>query len=385
MGQELIPQFQEAAVGMRLEEEEELSVASQWRLMWWRFKRHKVAMFAGIVLALFYIAFPFAEFLGIGDPSKSYTKLNNLRPQALHFFADGGFSPHVNGVESYRDTATFKMDYRVIEDEKLSVRFFAEGYEYKFLGFIKSSRHWLGFSDTAVLKTRPALYLLGSDSLGRDQWSRLMLSMRISLSIGLVGVAISLFLGIVLGGISGFYGELPDTIIQRIIEIKGGIPTLPLWMGLSAAVPRDWSIIQVYFAITVILSIFGWTSIARVVRGKFFQLREEDFVLAARLSGSSEGRIMFIHMLPSFYSHLIAQVSLAIPGMIIGETALSFLGLGLRAPAVSFGIMLQEAQNPQTVALYPWLMFVALPVIVIILAFNFLGDGLRDAADPYGD
>jgi len=371
---------------LRLEQEEEFSVASQWRLMWWRFRRHKVAMFAAILLLIAYIAFPFAEFLGIGDPAKSYTKLNNLRPQALRFFADGRFSPHVTGVESYRDTTTFKMDYRDADPVvRLSVRLFAEGYEYKFLGFIKSSRHWLGFSDPAVLKTRPALYLLGSDSLGRDQWSRLMLSMRISLSIGLVGVVISLVLGVVLGGISGFYGELPDTIIQRIIEIKGGIPTLPLWMGLSAAVPRDWSIIQVYFAITVILSIFGWTSIARVVRGKFFQLREEDFVLAARLSGSSEGRIMFIHMLPSFYSHLIAQVSLAIPGMIIGETALSFLGLGLRAPAVSFGIMLQEAQNPQTVALYPWLMFVAVPVIDIILAFNFLGDGLRDAADPYGN
>jgi len=211
-----------------------------------------------------------------------------------------------------------------------------------------------------------------------------MLSTRISLSIGLVGVAISLIIGIVLGGISGFYGELVDTIIQRIIEIIGGVPTLPLWMGLSAAVPQDWAVMQVYFAITVILSIFGWTGMARVVRGKFFQLREEDFVMSARIAGASEGRIMFIHMLPSFYSHIIASISLSIPGMIIGETALSFLGLGLRAPAVSFGIMLQEAQNPSTVALYPWLMFVAVPVIIIVLAFNFLGDGLRDAADPYG-
>ena len=383
MAGEVIPQFQERVSG-RLEEEEELSVASQWRLMWWRFKKHKMGMISGVFLAIAYLSFPFAEFLGIGDPAKSFTRLNNLRPQTLRFFDQGSFRPHVNGLESYRDTTTFKMDYRDTA-EVLPVRLFAKGFEYEQFGFIKTDLHWLGFSDPEVRKTRPSLYLLGSDSLGRDQWSRLFLSMRISLSIGLVGVTISLVVGIILGGISGYYGELADTIIQRIIEIKGGIPTLPLWMGLSAAVPKEWSILQVYFAITVILSIFGWTGMARVVRGKFFQLREEDFVLAARLSGSSEGRIMFVHMLPSFYSHIIATISLSIPGMIIGEIALSFLGLGLRAPAVSFGIMLQEAQNPQTVALYPWLMFVAVPVIFIVLAFNFLGDGLRDAADPYGN
>ena len=367
-----------------LEAEEEFSVASQWRLMWWRFRKHKIALVAGVVLAIFYTTFPLAEFLGIGDPAKNATKLSYLRPQALRFFDDGSFRLHMNGVESYRDKVTFKPEFRTIEDEKLDVGFFVNSWEYSALGFIKSSRHFLGFTDPEVLKKRPSLFILGSDSLGRDQYSRIMLSTRISLSIGLVGVTISLVIGIILGGISGFYGELADTIIQRIIEIVGGVPTLPLWMGLSAAVPQDWAVLQVYFAITVILSIFGWTGMARVVRGKFFQLREEDFVMSARIAGASEGRIMFVHMLPSFYSHIIATISLSIPGMIIGETALSFLGLGLRAPAVSFGIMLQEAQNPQTVALYPWLMFVAVPVIVIVLAFNFLGDGLRDAADPYG-
>jgi len=366
------------------QQDEEFSVASQWRLMWWRFRRHKLALIAGVILAVCYLSFPLAEFIGIGDPALNFTKLAFLRPQPIRFFDDNGFNPHVNVMESYRDKVTFKPGFRTLEDQRVPVGFFVKTWEYSFLGFIKTDRHLIGISDPADLAKRPSLYILGSDSLGRDQFSRLMLSTRISLSIGLVGVAISLIIGIVLGGISGFYGELVDTIIQRIIEIIGGVPTLPLWMGLSAAVPQDWAVMQVYFAITVILSIFGWTGMARVVRGKFFQLREEDFVMSARIAGASEGRIMFIHMLPSFYSHIIASISLSIPGMIIGETALSFLGLGLRAPAVSFGIMLQEAQNPSTVALYPWLMFVAVPVIIIVLAFNFLGDGLRDAADPYG-
>lgn len=352
--------------------------------MWWRFRKHKVAMFAGVILAIAYLAFPFSEFIGIGDPALNSTKHSYLRPQVLRFFWEGSFRPHVDVVESYRDKLTFQMGYRNVPGEKIDVGFFVRSWDYDFLGFIKTDRHLMGFSDPEDLKERPSIFLLGSDSLGRDQFSRLALSARISLSIGLVGVTISLVLGIIMGGISGFYGEMVDTIIQRIIEIMGGIPTLPLWMGLSAAVPHDWAVLQVYFAITVILSIFGWTGMARTVRGKFFQLREEDFVMSARIAGASEGRIMFVHMLPSFYSHIIASVSLAIPGMIIGETALSFLGLGLRAPAVSFGIMLQEAQSPATVALYPWLMFVALPVILIVLAFNFLGDGLRDAADPYG-
>ena len=365
------------------QQDEEFSVASQWRLMWWRFRRHKLALMAGVILAVCYLSFPLAEFIGIGDPALNFTKLAFLRPQPIRFFDDSGFNPHVNHMESYRDKVTFKPGFRTMEDQRIPVGFFVKTWEYSFLGFIKTDRHLIGVSDPADLAKRPSLYILGSDSLGRDQFSRLMLSTRISLSIGLVGVAISLVIGIVLGGISGFYGELVDTIIQRIIEIIGGVPTLPLWMGLSAAVPQDWAVMQVYFAITVILSIFGWTGMARVVRGKFFQLREEDFVMSARIAGASEGRIMFIHMLPSFYSHIIASISLSIPGMIIGETALSFLGLGLRAPAVSFGIMLQEAQNPSTVALYPWLMFVAVPVIIIVLAFNFLGDGLRDAADPY--
>ena len=365
-------------------EEEEFSIASQWQLMWWRFRKHKPAIVSALILGIFYLLFPLAEFLGTGDPAQISEPYHYLRPQVIRFFDGGSFSPHVNGLRPYRDPMTFQKKYEVIPDQKIGVTFFAKGFDYNFLGFIKADRHLIGFSDPETLEKRPSIFLLGSDSVGRDSWSRLMLANRISLSIGLIGVAITLVLGITMGGISGYYGGWVDTIIQRIIEVKSAIPTLPLWMGLSAAVPQDWTVLQVYFGITVVLSIFGWTGMARTVRGKFLALREEDYVMAARLSGSGEGRIMFRHMLPGFYSHIIATISLSIPSMIIGETSLSFLGLGLRPPAVSYGIMLIQAQNPVTVALYPWLMFVAIPVIIVILAFNFLGDGLRDAADPYG-
>jgi peptide/nickel transport system permease protein len=388
------------------EEEEEINVASQWRLMWWRFRRHKPAMVATGMLLFFYVLFPFAEFLGIGDPAQIRTQFHYLRPQALHLLDEGKFSPYVNGLRGFRDPFTAKKDYEVLGDEKLPVGFFVQGYKYKMLGLVESRRHLIGFTlpdfwdsaevkaapdDKAVgklldkrLKERPSLYLLGSDKVGRDQYSRMLQANRISLSIGLVGVSLSFIGGIILGGISGYYGGVVDTFIQRIIELFNSVPSLPLWIGLSAAVPSDWSVLQVYLAITIILSLFQWTGTARVVRGKFLALREEDFVMAATLAGANEGRIMFRHMLPSFYSHIIAAVSIAIPGMILGEIALSFLGLGLRPPAVSYGIMLQQAQNPQVVALYPWLMFVAIPVIFIVLCYNFVGDGIRDAADPYG-
>ena len=372
------------SAGQAALDEEEFTVATQWQLMWWRFRKHKPAVFSGVLLAVFYLMFPLAEFLGTGDPARISEGYHLLRPQPIRFFDGGSFRPHVNGLESYRDPQTFQRKYEENAEDKIDVGFFTKGFKYKFLGFIDTDRHLIGFTDFAVYEERPSIFLLGSDDVGRDSWSRLMLSNRVSLSIGLLGVAIAFIFGVVMGGISGYYGGWIDTLIQRVIEVMGAIPTLPLWMGLSAAVPQHWTVLQVYLSITVILSIFGWTGMARTVRGKFLSLREEDYVMAARIAGASESRIMFRHMLPGFYSHLIANMSLAIPGMIIGETSLSFLGLGLRPPAVSYGIMLIQAQNPTVVALYPWLMFVAIPVIVVILAFNFLGDGLRDAADPYG-
>jgi peptide/nickel transport system permease protein len=276
---------------------------------------------------------------------------------------------------------TFKKVYKPDCNIQVPLVFFTEGYDYKFLGLFSTNKHLFGVGDG--FKTEETLFLLGTDIQGRDLWSRLLLGTRVSLSIGLVGVALSLFLGIILGGISGYYGGYLDTVIQRLIEITRAVPTIPLWMGLAAALPRNWSVLQVYFAITLIIALFAWTDLARVVRGRFLALREEDFVAAARLAGAKPWRIIMAHMLPSFYSHIIAATTLAIPAMIVSETSLSFLGLGLRPPAISWGTLLQAAQNIQSVATTPWLLIPAVPVIVAILAFNFLGDGLRDAADPY--
>ena len=254
------------------------------------------------------------------------------------------------------------------------------GYEYEFLGLFKTDRHLL------VVEARDgprAPYIIGADAFGRDLLSRIFHGTRISLTIGLVGVSISIVLGVTLGGLSGFYGGFIDTIVQRMIEILRSIPTIPLWLGLAASLPRDWSIMRIYLAITVILSLYAWTELARVVRGRFLAMREEDFTMAAKLAGASDTRIIFRHMVPNFTSHLIATATLAVPFMIISETALSFLGVGLVPPAISWGVLLKSTQNVQSVALYPWLMLIALPVIVAVLAFNFIGDGLRDAADPY--
>ena len=368
------------------EEEERVFIASQWQLMWWRFRRHKVAIFAAGVLLVFYMMAVGAEFLSTGDPQESNKFKQYLRPQQIRWF-DDGFSPHVLAVTGERNLQTFLKEFIIHEDQKIPLKFFARGGTYDFLGIIPTDRHLLQLdpeSEWIDESNHTDLYLLGTDRLGRDVWTRLMYASRISLTIGLVGVALGLVLGVSLGGISGFYGGLPDTIIQRIIEYLRSIPTIPLWMGLAASVPKEWSVIQLYFAITIIISLIAWTELARVVRGRFLALREEDFVMAAHLAGASESRIIFRHMVPSFTSHIIAAASLSVPFMIISETALSFLGLGLRPPAVSWGVMLKAAQNIQTVALYPWLMLPAVFVIVAVLAFNFLGDGLRDAADPYG-
>ena len=348
--------------------------------MWWRFRKHRPAMVAGVVMLGFYLAALLAPFLATAEPTSSEADRSLMPPQKIHWFDGWKPSPHVFGVSGKRDQVTFKRVYTVDEEKKLPVRFFSPGFEYKLLWLIPTDRHLVGVKGA---KTEESIFILGTDLQGRDVYSRLLYATRISMSIGLVGVTLSLFLGIMLGGISGFYGGFVDTVIQRGIEILRSVPTIPLWMGLAAALPSDWSVLRIYFAITIIISVLGWTELARVVRGRFLALREEDFVMAAMLSGASHTRTIFRHMVPSFYSHIIAASTLAIPEMIISETALSFLGLGLQPPAISYGVMLQAAQNIQSIAVTPWLMIPAIPVIIVVLTFNFLGDGLRDAADPY--
>ena len=364
--------------------EDRIAVATQWQLMWWRFRKHKVAMISGVVIILFYLAALGAQFLAYSSPYYSEAERSLLPPQPIYFFDDGEFSPYVYGLTGKRDPVTFKRVYEPDPNIKVPVVLFAHGYSYRFLGVIQTDIHLIGVPEDVGVTAEETIFLLGTDQLGRDLFSRLMIATRVSLSIGLVGVTLSLVLGVLLGGISGLYGGVVDTVIQRIIEIIRSIPVIPLWMGLAAALPNDWNSMQIYFAITIIISLIGWTILARVVRGRFLSLREEDFVTAAELAGASQMRIIMRHMVPSVNSHIIAATTLALPAMIISETALSFLGLGLRPPAISWGVLLQDAQNIQTIAISPWLLIAAVPVILAILAFNFLGDGLRDAADPYG-
>ena len=361
--------------------EERISVASQWQLMWWRFRRHRLALVGTVVVLAFYGVVLFADFLAYASPTASEAQRSLLPPQPIHWLDGGRLRPHVFGLSGARDPVTLKRVYRPDPSRKIPVTFFARGFEYRFLWLFPADRHLLGVGEG---QPEDSLFLLGTDEQGRDLWSRVMYGTRASLTIGLAGVVLSLILGVFLGGVSGLYGGAVDTAIQRVIEILRSIPTIPLWMGLAAALPNDWSVFQVYFAITIIISLIGWTELARVVRGRFLSLREEEFVMAAELAGCSRTRIILSHLVPSFLSHIIAATTLAIPAMIISETSLSFLGLGLRPPAISWGVLLQQAQNVQALAISPWLLIPAIPVIVVIIACNFMGDGLRDAADPYG-
>jgi peptide/nickel transport system permease protein len=360
-----------------------VSVASQWQLMRWRFRKHKLAVISLWVIAIFYIIAMFAEFIAPADPNKTNEQYKYVSPQPVSFVDQNGhFSlrPGVYALTMKRNPETLRVSYVVDKSQWTPIHFFVRGDTYKFWNLWKGDRHLIGLGG----KSEDApFYLLGSDRLGRDMLSRIVYGARISLSIGLISVFLSVVLGIALGGVSGYYGGLADTAIQRTIEFIRSLPTIPIWMALAAALPPGWSPLKVYFGITVILSLIGWTGLARVVRGRFLAMREEDFVMAARFCGASEARIIFRHMAPSFLSHIIASLTLAIPGIILAETSLSFLGLGLRPPEISWGVLLQEAQNIQTVALSPWLLLPGVAVIIVVLAFNFLGDGLRDAADPY--
>lgn len=364
------------------EAETRVAVATQRQLIWWRFRKHKLAMVSGVIVLLFYVVAAFADVIAYAEPFDTQAARSYIPPQPIHWFdAQGNFHPQVYALKGKRDPRTFKLSYAPDASEPRDLMLFAHGYPYNLFGLFPTDIHLLGVRNA---QATDALFLFGTDQLGRDVFSRLVLATRTSLTIGLVGVTLSLVLGVLLGGISGLLGGWIDTIIQRVIEILRSIPTIPLWMGLAAAIPASWSPERVYFAITIIISLIGWTELARVVRGRFLALREEDFITAAELAGASHMRIIFKHMVPSFLSHIIAAVSLALPAMIISETTLSFLGLGLRPPAISWGVMLQDAQSLETLGLAPWLLIAAIPVIIVILAFNFLGDGLRDAADPYG-
>ena len=359
--------------------EEELFVASQWQLIRWKFLRHRAAMAALAVLSLLYFFAVFAEFTSPYDPYHYDTGYVYCPPMRIHFFDETGafhLRPFIYKMKVERDMRTFLYIYTVDKTEKYPLYFFVKGDPYKFWGLFEGNIHLLGVKEGAM-------FLLGTDKMGRDMVSRILYGGRISLSVGLVGVAVSFIFGITIGGISGYYGGKADVIIQRIIEFIKSIPRLPLWMGLSVALPPYWSIVKVYFGIVMILSLVGWTGLARVVRGKFMSLREEDFVMAASLHGASKPRIIFKHLLPSFYSYIIASLTLTVPGMILGETSLSFIGLGLQAPAISWGVLLKDSQSIPVLANSPWLLLPAIFVVIAVLAFNFVGDGLRDAADPY--
>lgn len=361
--------------------EDKIAVATQWQLMWWRFRKHKLAGAGTIILILFYVVSLFADFFAYVDPLESEAQRSLMAPQPIHWLDEGSFKPYVYALKGTRDPMTFKRVYVPDTSKKIPIRFFGHGDPYRILGLIPWDRHLLTVEGA---KTGESLFLLGTDLQGRDLWSRLMYGTQTSMIIGLASVFLSLILGVVLGGISGYFGGWIDTVIQRIIEILRSIPTIPLWMGLAAALPAEWDIVMIYFAITIIISLIGWTELARVVRGRFISLRQEDFIMAAELLGCSKTRIIFRHMVPSFISHIIAATTLAIPAMIISETSLSFLGLGLRPPAISWGVLLQDAQNIQALVISPWLLIPSLAVIIAVLAFNFMGDGIRDAADPYG-
>ena len=359
-------------------EQERYYVASQWRMMWWRFCRHRLALWSALLLGALYLSITVCEVLAPYDLHSRHSRFIHAPPQELHLFHEGELvGPFVYPLVYELNLDTFKREYHEDPSRVQRLRFLCRADAYEFWGLFEGDFH-------LVCPPRDGtFFLLGTDRLGRDMLSRIIYGARISLTVGLVGIAVSFVIGLVLGGLAGYYGGWVDGTVQRLIEIIRSFPELPLWMALSAALPVTWSPIGVFFGITIILGLIDWTGLARAVRSKLLALREEDFCTAAILMGAKPSRVIARHLLPNFMSHLIASATLSIPAMILGETALSFLGLGLRPPVTSWGVLLSEAQNINAVALYPWLMLPVVPVIITVLAFNFMGDGLRDAADPY--
>jgi peptide/nickel transport system permease protein len=353
-------------------------LASQWQMMWRRFKRHRLAVVSAVFLLLSYASIVVTELIAPYNLHTRNTEFIYAPPQPIHLFHEGAYvGPFVYPLSYHLNMETLKREYTPDTTKPQKLRWLCSGDEYDFWGLFLGSFHIVCPPEGGTF------FALGTDRLGRDMFSRLSYGARISLTIGLVGIAISFVMGITIGGIAGFFGGRIDNLIQRLIEILRSLPELPLWLALSAALPANWSPILVYFGITIILGLLEWPGLARAVRSKLLSLRQEDFVVASRMMGGRPPHIIKRHLLPNFMSHLIASATLSIPGMILGETALSFLGLGLRPPVTSWGVLLAEAQNVEAIALYPWLLIPMVPVILTTLAFNFMGDGMRDAADPY--
>jgi peptide/nickel transport system permease protein len=367
--------------GARLEEKgEDFYRAGQWQLVWWKFKRHKLANFAMVILIIFYLFAFLAEFCAPYEPLHRLKDYVTMAPSKIHIRdAQGRFRmPFVYGVIRSRDPVTFRPVYEEDTEVIYPIKFFVKGDEYEFWGTFITDIHLFGTGNPEA-----PLFILGSDLIGRDIFSRVIYGGRISLTIGLIGVALSFVFGMLLGGITGYFGGVIDEVVMRIIDVMYSLPTIPLWMSLAAALPQDWPQLRTYFLVTIILSILGWTGLARTIRGKMLSLREEDYIMAAKLDGESEWKIITSYMLPGFASYIIVQMTLFIPNMILGETSLSFLGIGLHEPTVSWGVMLHDTQEIKAIAQTPWLLWPCAFVIVAVLMFNFLGDGMRDAADPY--
>lgn len=355
----------------------ELGTLSYKQLVWRKFRRSKLAILGMVVLAVFYFAAIFAEFFAPFDYTHDEMRMRYVPPQLIRFFGTDGFHlrPFIYGLKQTRDPETLEFTYTEDTGKVYPLSLFRHGDKYKLLGVIPSNIHLIGADGP--------FYLLGTDRMGRDLFSRIIYGGRVSLTVGLVGVFVSILLGSFLGTLSGYWGGWIDMVMQRIIELLSAFPSIPLWMALAAALPPTWTGLQVYFGITLILSLLGWGGLARQVRGKVLAMRDQDYVLAARAAGAGHGYILWRHLMPTAYSHIIVIATLSIPGMILGETALSFLGLGIRPPMTSWGVLLEEAQRVTIVLHYPWLLFAAVPVIVVVVAYNFVGDALRDAADPY--